>query len=205
MSGSDRLFHPTVFSLVVLVLGILGAGARCPGGSEDEQGEGVASLCPPLDDICPSLACVEPRRDDDGCPICECAIQACHVPTDCADRGVGVTCDASPRFCEPAPGCTDDEADTPCPAACFGRCLYDGEATRDDGYCSRNDDCGDGATCHQTTCIDDPTTPVFFDCIGWCASGCAEVETPAFDPVNGFCIILPDDCLPPGWTSEGCR
>lgn len=131
-------------------------------------------------------------------------MQACVSGADCADRGVEVVCDATSRFCEPAPGCTDDDFDTPCPAACYGRCVYAGERTRTDGYCNRPDDCAPGESCHQTVCVDDPITAGFFECTGWCVGDCPKVETVAFDPVNGFCQVLPDGCLPPGWTTEGC-
>jgi hypothetical protein len=176
-------------------------GAQCASPAADDAAD---ARCPSLAAVCPSLSCVEPRRGDDGCPVCECVVQACAAPADCADRGINVLCDASARFCEPGPGCTDDDDGTTCPAACYGRCLYAGDRSRSDGYCSRDDDCAGGQSCHQTTCVDDPTTP-FFDCIGWCVDGCPEVETPAFDPVNGFCVVLPDGCLPPGWSSDGCR
>jgi hypothetical protein len=161
--------------------------------------------CPSLELACPGLSCVEPRRDETGCPVCECEVQACVVAGDCTSRGIGVVCDTGPRFCEPAPGCTDGDSSSPCPAACFGRCLYDDERSRNDGFCTRGADCAAGEECRQSVCVDDPTTVSSFDCIGWCAGGCFEAETMAFDPMNGSCVLFPDSCIPPGWILNVCQ
>jgi hypothetical protein len=184
---------------VVALLAVLAGCDALPGTPVDR-----GAPCPSLEQVCPNLSCVEPRRDDEGCPICECAVQACTAVGDCLDRGVDVVCDVSHRFCEPAPDCTDGDDETPCAAACYGRCIYAGERSRDDGYCARDDDCGDGETCRQTVCVDDPTTPTFFDCVGWCAGDCPPVETTAYDPFNGWCTTLPDGCIPPGWQTDVC-
>jgi hypothetical protein len=201
-TAARRARSAVVAALLACWIGLVGGGA-CPTPTRPDTPDDTD--CPSLDAVCPSLSCVEARRDDDGCPLCECEVQACVDASDCLNRGVDVVCDVGFRFCEPAPGCTDGDAETPCPAACYGRCLYAGERSRTDGYCSRADDCVDGETCQQTTCVDDPTTPNFFDCVGWCAGGCAEVETLAFDPQNGFCVFFPNSCIPPGWSTEPCR
>ena len=202
--GSSARGLGLVAAVVVLAAGFGSASLPgCEAATADPADGGAR--CPSLDAVCPTLSCVEPRRGDDGCPICECAVQACAAPGDCLDRGLDVACDASFRFCEPAPACTDGDDATPCPAACYGRCIYAGDRSRTDGYCGRDDDCADGETCHQTVCVDDPATPTFFDCVGWCVGGCPEVETVAFDPFNGFCATLPDGCVPPGWRTDLCR
>jgi hypothetical protein len=199
---APRVFVAFV-AFVVVPTGLLIGAAQCPSTTPVTPAEPAA--CPSLDAVCPTLSCVEPRRNDDGCPLCECEVQACVDVNDCLDRGVDVTCDTSFRFCEPAPGCTDGDSATPCPSACYGRCVYAGERSRTDGYCSRPDDCAAGESCLQTACVDDPTTPTFFDCVGWCAGSCDEVVTPALDPLNGSCVFFPTSCVPPGWRTDVCR
>jgi hypothetical protein len=193
-------------AVVRLVLGaavvVLSGAAACPAPAAP-----TPEQCPSLADACPTLSCVEHVRDDAGCPLCECAVQACADPRDCAPRGVDVFCDVSRDVCEAAPACTDRDAATACPAACYGRCVYADDATSPGlGLCVQPGECPDGGTCRFDVCVDDPRT-VGADCSGWCANGCAEVETFAFDPTTGSCVLFRDSCVPPGWITgaEGCR
>jgi hypothetical protein len=161
-------------------------------------------VCADVAAVCPQLSCVEYRVDESGCRVCECARQACLFAVDCAPRALAARCDTSALSCEPAPACTDDDASTACPAACWGRCLYDGEPTRTDGYCFSDVDCVDGGSCRFSTCVDDPAVPGF-SCVGFCARDCAPGNTFGFDPTTGSCNFFEDQCLPPGWVIDRAR
>lgn len=153
-----------------------------------------------LDDLCPNLRCVSFAKNDAGCAICECAVQACLVDDECSGNAF---CDVSPEVCEPAPGCTDDDDGTACPAACFGRCVA-ADAPTAEGLCFDDDAC-DGGSCRKDdrVCVRDPNNPQSSACHGWCVGACDDVITIAADPFTRQCFEFFDSCIPPGFI-EGC-
>jgi hypothetical protein len=191
---------PPVLRLIAATGLLALPAARCPTAAD---GGGAPDECPDLDGACPGLSCVEFAVDDDGCPLCECAVQACVRVEDCADRGTDVRCDTGTATCERPPGCTDGDGQTPCAAACFGRCVYPDAGLP--GLCSGPVDC-DSGDCRQGVCVDDPTTTEFQECFGWCAAAtCDGGATTALDPVTNACVPFPDRCVPPGWIVDDVR
>lgn len=148
-------------------------------------------VCPDLDSVCPNLSCVEQKKNAAGCPICECAVQACLIADDCQG---GDRCDLGPAVCEPAPACTDGDDATPCPAACFGRCQVAGE---DGSFCFTDDDCAGNCRFDARFCLRE--RPESSACSGWCVSNCDDAVQFASDPFTGQCFDFSDTCTPPGW------
>jgi len=147
--------------------------------------------CPDLDAVCPGLTCVEQKKNAAGCPICECAVQACLIADDCQNSE---RCNVGPGVCEPAPACTDGDGDTECPAACFGRCQAPGE---DGAFCFIDDDCDGNCRFDNRFCFRErPESPA---CGGWCVSSCDAAVQFASDPFTGQCFDFADTCTPPGW------
>lgn len=176
------------FGLLLLVA-LLGA-ARC----QPVSGSG----CPDLDGLCPELSCIERARDVDGCLLCECTLQACLQGSDCAPRESAQVCNTGVDVCEPPTACTDDNDETPCPAACFGRC-EDFDPAR--ALCDADSDCG-GGSCRfdGRFCLADQGR-----CRGWCVvDACDQVVTLAADPRTQACFDFPDSCVPPNF-GVGCR
>lgn len=161
----------------------------------------IDDTCPDLERLCPTLNCVEQRHNGDGCPICECAVQACLSGDDCAS---GVRCVIGPSVCEPAPACTDDDVRTQCPAACFGRCetaTGSGQPT-DGNLCLSSTECEGDCRVDNRFCLRDPRQPTDV-CFGYCVSTCDASTSFARDPATGECFEFSDSCLPPGFIS-GC-
>ncbi|MDP2341039.1 MAG: hypothetical protein Q8O67_08780 [Deltaproteobacteria bacterium] len=160
---------------------------------------GVDDGCPDLADFCPALVCVEQARSDEGCPVCECAVQACLQATDCAERDPPQRCDLGVDVCEPPPACTDGDDDTSCPAACFGRCS---PTDPDALFCDVAGDCGDGECRFDNRfCLVDEGR-----CRGWCVrdGSCDAGFTTARDPNSQICFDFADSCTPPSF-SPGCQ
>ncbi len=175
------------------VVVVIACAAGCPPVTP------VPDPCPDLQALCPSLNCVEPKLNSDGCATCECAVQACLINEDCGAHEPPQRCSVAPTICEPPLACTDDDDSTVCGAACFGRCV---DITGDSGFCVTESDCGTGSCRFDGRfCLIDDARPDV--CSGWCVDGCAEVETIARDPRTGQCFDFNDSCLPPGFI-EGC-
>lgn len=175
---------------------VVGFCAACPAPP-------VIDGCPDVDALCPGLSCVERRQNADGCPTCECAVQACLIDEDCEARSPPQRCSVTPDICEPPPGCTDDDDSSGCAAACFGRCVEFGDVGGG-AFCVGDNDCAsfDGACRFDDRfCLIDPQRPGL--CSGWCVAGCNDVETIALDPRSGQCFDFKDSCLPPDFR-EGC-
>ena len=170
------------------LVALLTAG-RCAPAVDDD--------CPDLSALCPDLVCVEQARGAGGCPLCECAVQACLQPADCGARAPPQRCDVSPAVCEPAPACTDGDDDTLCPAACFGRCTPSDPNAQ---FCDVDVDCG-GGLCRfdGRFCVVDEGR-----CRGWCVNGCDDGFTQATDPQTLTCFDFADSCVPPTFL-PGCR
>ena len=177
-------------SVVFVVVGIAGCPKPAP----------PPSSCPDVDHLCPDLVCVERKQNAQGCATCECARQACVIDDDCERRVPPQRCLVGADVCEPPPGCTDDDDDTVCPAACYGLCVAAGAVPAAE-FCLSNDECGADGACRfdDRFCVFDPER----GCVGYCANVCNDVETVALDPTSGQCFDFKDSCVPPGFI-EGC-
>ena len=170
---------------------LLLVAARCAPAVDDD--------CVDLAPLCPGLVCVEQARGDDGCPLCECAVQACLRAEDCVPHDPPQRCDLGVDVCEPPPDCTDGDDDTRCPAACFGRCsASDPNAL----LCDVAAECAGGECRFDARfCLVDQGR-----CRGWCVrdDNCQGGAAAATDPNSGQCFDFADGCTPPGFTT-GCR
>ncbi len=166
------------------------AGARCAPADD--------ATCADLTELCPDLICVDPARDSQGCPVCECEVQSCLQASDCASRSPPQRCNLDIEVCEPPPACTDGDDDTLCPAACFGRCE---DSDPNEAFCDNDGDCGDGfCRFDNRFCVVDEGR-----CRGWCVRGdCDAVVTAATDPQSQLCFQFSDSCVPPTFT-QGCN
>lgn len=164
--------------------------------------------CPDLGAVCPEVACVQHRVDDDGCATCACdddmAPAICWDRSDCAE---GARCDIV-NFCERAPGCDEDG---PCPNACYGRCVAAPAACDNDESCPPGERCAlfetarpEGASgaqptqpavCISSACSSTVTLPP-------CPPGSEPVFDPVVDPCRATCVaadpcrrLLPERCV----------